>query len=319
MNQNEIIKLANQQLDEIMNLKKSYDAKMKKEADGYKEEEEDASDAQADALHHGDEHSVEADEESMESYTEQLSDEELYELISALSGEADKRGYGEDSSGENPEGAEMDKMDEEAAPPQEEMPMEEGEDDGMSSLSEKVSGLAEDELQMLIEACTKEMEARQSGGQEEMAEKNIPSAATADMMKSLRKSSDKQFSQLNANIEKLSKAVSGLVERVEGVEGHQKELNKSLKARKEREQETPANSYADPKVKVLEKSSQEEQEDVYMTSGKLQNWLLNEQRNGNDKVRSDYVTSAGLVKSEEAAQTFYRQMKDLGIEIPKKK
>lgn len=325
MNYEEILKKANETIDEIADLKKSYDEKMKKEAkdeehkeedmDKAKHEDEDmekaagdepASDAIADLMHQADEHSEDEDaEESVEDYAGQLSDEELYELMSALSEEAEKRGVGEDSDAPGEE----DHSEEEPAEK-----MEMSDDDGMSSLEDKVKGLDEDELEMLMEACAKEKKSRAGGDEEEPAEKMLPDASGAYMMKSVQEQVEIQNAAVTASIEKLAETVNGLMAKVQGVE---EGLSKSQEAAASAESAEPAATYADPKVKVLEKSAKESAA-KYLTGNDLQNWLLGEQRQGNEKVKSDYVASAGLVKSEEAADTFYRQMAELGIKVPMK-
>jgi len=365
MNFEEILKKTSEEIDEILALKKSYDEgqMMAKE----KPATPPASDGQGDMIQEADEGVSEADD--VASYAQQLSDEELYSLLSSLSEEAEARGIGEDQAPESaeqapgleasPEGEAQ--ADAAMAPPPAEggeappaeggeaPPAEGGEgmDGAEGSIEGKIAGLADEELSMLMSAVQAELEMRQ-GGQE--GGEQAP-AGEPNLQQSMEKSKE-DFTQTGGGATKevqqkpgakakparvnpfdkireeqkqeaaketssLEKSISDLTRLVTTLSSKITTLEKSVKPVVAAKTEVPASTYASGKVKVLEKS-QSGAPETLLDGPELQNWLLTEQRGKNKKVKSDYVVSAGLMKSEEEVAGFYAEMQKLGLNPPKK-
>lgn len=349
MNFEEILKRASEEIDEILSLKKSIDENMAKEVEEKPEMAEAPSDAQEDLLHNADAHSEEGD---VSSYASKLSDEELYELLSALSEEAEQRGVGQDqnqemeqeneeeSSQEETEKAapEMEEASDDMAPPAEAMAeqeelseapetMEQPEPEASSeepseaapaeeaapeapaeeageeaSIESKIAELADDELGLLLQAVSAELEARQGGQPAEGGEASL--AASMEKSKEEKEAEHKEPAK-----EEMKKSVAD-----ENIEN----LKKSIEELESVMESVSKKSFADSRVKVLEKSVAEEETTGPLLGTDLQNWLLSEQKAGKKKVGSDLVVKAGLVKSEEMAESFYAELRSIGLTPPKK-
>lgn len=331
MNFEEILKKTSEEIDEILALKKSYDESQMMAKEQPEAQEAPASDGASDAVHAADEGG------DVASYAQNLSDEELYSLLSSLSEEAEARGIGEDQA---PASAEQAPAGEEASPegvaqedsqmaPQLPAEVAEGQEGGeMSgdgeapaegangaegSIESKIAGLADEELSMLMSAVEAELSAR-SGGQPEAAAPAAPAPAAEPLKESMGKM---EKSVVDPTVVALQKSISDLANVVTSLNSKISNLEKSTKVAAPAKTEVPAKQYASPKVKVLEKS-EAATADSYLEGQDLQNWLLSEQRGKNKKVKSDLVVAAGLMKSQEDAAGFYAELKKLGLTPPKK-
>lgn len=343
MDKVELMNAIDKDIDELLSLKKSWDEKMASEGAA-----ESTSDAQSDMVHAADEGEKGKD---LSSYANQLSDEELYEIMACLSQEADNRGIGQDSGNAPAEGAQAEAGSEapaveesstaesgegaapeadaqasaeaaeagEAAAEAGEQPADTNGAEAAGSLEEKVAGLSDEELKALMEALMKEESKRGSQEQAAPAEKNMDMGASSSemaMMKSFQENLEAVKAQDQQKFEAMMNSIKDLSEKIEQVVGKVSTLEKSTNEKKKEAVVTAARYPASKTLKVLEKSSTGD-EPALMTGGELASWLLSEQRSGNKKINSNLVTMANLAKSEEEITSFYSEMKRLGLN-PKK-
>lgn len=356
MDHEELLKTISQEIDEILELKKSWEQKSTPAA------------AQADALEdtvHAADHGETGSE--LGAYAKKLSDDELYGLLSALTEEIEQRGVGQDGletenapaqEGEpqsgGPEGAgpteaedgvsaleggvpeagiptgSAPTAEESAAQEASESPAHEAAetpaeeaaehaqpDQSAQSLEGMVAGLSDEELAALLTALEKEETARSSSTQEAPTEKNMGGMDSASMAMA------KAVEESEKKLDVMMKSIDALNEQIKALNGKVGGLQKSATAPKAvpSKADLPTKTYAAaaPTVKVLEKSEVPAGEEQLMSGKELSKWLLGEQRKGNEKVRSDMVVKANLMKSEEDAVVFHEQLRKSGITVPKKK
>jgi hypothetical protein len=332
----ELLKKVSAEADELIALAKSYEEKMKSAPPEAPGSEGPSSDAAGDAVHAADH-----GEENLESYATKLSDEELYGLLAALTDEAEGRGVGQDvppEQGEAPavEGDEPVQAApaEGSAPPVEggEAPPAEGSEGGESappmegqeaggeeaggSIEAKVSGLSDEELEALMSALQAEQSARSAApaaGPEGADKSMMPDSAAMAMQKAMEEQSEKASKEAK----EMMKSIKALSDQVAALKGDLTVLKKSAPVAAPKD-EVPVRTYAGPNsVQVLEKSSGTS-EGAVLFGNDLANWLLGEQRKGNQKVKSELVGRASLVKSVESASSFYSELKALGLVPPAK-
>jgi len=341
MDKNELLKVIDKEVSELLELKKSFDEKAgyeekTKKPEASSEAKEGPSDAEGDAMHAADEGS-----EDLGAYAKKLSDDELYELLSALSAEAEGRGVGEDSptegqsvapteAGAMPPEAGMDPMAAEAGAMPPEAGMDPMADAGMDpnasakSLESHVSELSDEEIGNLAALLEQEKSKRTVSAAQGSAP-GAPLAQSAPQMGGM----PPEAMMMKSDMAALQKSISDLAKSVESIKtqsakdrdtvvaqlkGKIATLEKSLSPAAT-ENTLPASTYADPQVKVLQKSEGSAPE-VKLMGEQLAAYLYDEQKKGNKSIKSSLVSKANLCKSEEQVDELYVELKRLGVKLP---
>lgn len=313
MNQQELLQNLTTQMDEILELRKSIDANIQKEAAPAA-----PSDAESDAVHAADEGS------DPKAYAAKLSDEELYSLISVLSEEADQRGVGEDQPAA--QGAPDQEQAQESAPeqseapaqesaPQEGMEPQEGEESVEESIEQKVAGLSDEEIQTLMASLEQELSMRQSQAQAPAAQ--APGQEMAMSMEKAKKDMAQKAERMEKSVSTMIQGMDALAKQISSLTSEVSTLKKSAAAPKT--DSLPVQKYAGSKnLVVLEKSVAGEEAEPLL-GAELAHWLVDQRASKQIAVPTLLVSRANLCKSVEDAAGIYADIKALGLTPPTRK
>ncbi len=228
-----------------------------------------------------------------------------------------EEGAPEEAPAEEAPAEEGSPMEDEAAP--EEAPAEddgEGED-RMAQMTAEAASLSDEELGMMLHVLMEEKDQRMASADtatpgDESAEEEAPMAPAEKSDDDLAMSMKEEFKALkksfSAEVDALKKSFKSTVDTL-------KIENDKLKKAAAKVVTKPA-PFNSKNVEVLEKSTKEPER---LAKSEVTNFLLNEQRKGNKSVNSGHVALVNACKTDDDLAYACEQLKEKGIEIPKKK